>query len=85
MIGIETFDGNGNTTFTETASFGGMIVQTAISGKYTVNPDCTGSITGKFPDGSTGHLSFVIADNGKAIYWMEADTGVNLSGVLTRQ
>ena len=84
LIGVETFDGAGNTTVTETASFNGFIVQTSISGTYTVNQDCTGSIVGKFPDGSIGHLSFVIADNAKTIYFMEADNVVNLSGVMTK-
>lgn len=85
MIGVQTFDGQGNFTLTETASFGGTIVPSSLSGKYTVNVDCTGTATTKFPDGSTGRLSFVVADNGKTIYAMEADTGVNLSIVFTKQ
>jgi len=42
-------------------------------------------MTAKFPDGSTGHLSFAIADNGKTIYAMQSDSGVNLSIVFTKQ
>ncbi|MGA2268423.1 MAG: hypothetical protein ABSH44_08140 [Bryobacteraceae bacterium] len=88
MVGIETFDGAGNTTLTETASFGGMIVRTGFSGTYKVNPDCSGTVVGTFPDGSTGHLDFVIAvraNNGMEIHAMESDTGVNLLITLIKQ
>lgn len=85
MVGIETFDGNGKTTMTESASFGGFVTKATISGTYTVKDDCSGSIVGTFPDGSIGHLDFVIADNGRTIYAIEMDMGVILSGVFKQQ
>jgi hypothetical protein len=65
-VGVQTFDGSGKWTATESASFGAFVVRSvAFSGTYTLNADCTGSMTAKFPDGSIGHQDFVIADAGK--------------------
>lgn len=44
-VGAQTFDGNGNTTATAWASQNGSIVQVSAMGTYTVNPDCTGTMT----------------------------------------
>jgi hypothetical protein len=43
--GAQTFDGNGNTTATAWTSQNGSIVQVTVKGTYTVNPDCTGTMT----------------------------------------
>ena len=44
-VGAQTFDGNGNTTATAWTSQNGSIVQVTVKGTYTVNPDCTGTMT----------------------------------------
>jgi hypothetical protein len=44
-VGAQTFDGNGNTTATAWTSQNGGIVQVTIKGTYTVNPDCSGTMT----------------------------------------
>jgi hypothetical protein len=44
-VGRQTFDGNGNTDATATASPNGNIVKLTLQGTYVVNPDCTGSMT----------------------------------------
>src|ERR1700689_1196906 len=61
-IGKQTFDGKGNTRATATLSSNGNISQAvAIEGTYSVNPDCTGSMTLNIPSfGATVHADFVI-------------------------
>lgn len=44
-VGAQTFDGDGNTTATAWTSQNGNIVQVTTKGTYTVNPDCTGTMT----------------------------------------
>jgi hypothetical protein len=44
-VGVQIFDGNGNTTATAWTSQNGSIVQVTIQGTYTVNSDCTGTMT----------------------------------------
>jgi hypothetical protein len=62
-VGRQTFDGKGNTSATATTSSNGNIAPVTIEGTYTVNPDCTGSMTlNVSPFGSTVHADFVIDD-----------------------
>lgn len=75
-VGIQTFDGTGKWTATESANFGGFVVRSVpFSGTYTLNADCTGTMTAKFADGSTGRQDFVVADGGKTIYAVGVDQG----------
>ena len=55
-VGRQTFDGKGNTSGTATISSNGNINRVTIQGTYTVNADCTGSMTLFIPDfGATVH------------------------------
>src|SRR5215831_10182015 len=42
-VGRQTFDGDGYTAATATASVNGNSFPVTLEGKYTVNPNCTGS------------------------------------------
>src|SRR5207245_1972660 len=62
-VGIVTFDPAGKWTGVESGNFGFSVLRSApFSGTYTLNPDCTGTSTGKLPDGTTTHSDFVVAD-----------------------
>ena len=64
-VGTQVFDGNGGTTASAWVSQNGNIIQVTITGTYTVNPDCTGTLTLQIsPVGITGHAFLVINDNG---------------------
>jgi len=64
-VGRQTFDGNGNTDATATASANGHIAKLTLQGTYVVNPDCTGSMTlYVFELGSSFNADFVIDDDG---------------------
>jgi hypothetical protein len=79
-IGRQTFDGQGNTEGTATASLNGTVGHLTFQGTYVVNPDCTGSMTlFVSPMGATVNLDFVIDDNGaelRAITTGPTGTGV---------
>jgi hypothetical protein len=55
-VGRNTFDEEGNFEATQTVSRGGTISQLTVKGTYTVNPDCTGTITASVYDQS-GNLT----------------------------
>jgi hypothetical protein len=75
-IGRQTFDGNGHTTATATINANGNIINVTIEGTYTVNPDCTGSMTRNVsPLGVTAHDDLVIDDEGVELRTIATDPG----------
>ncbi len=63
FVGVETFDGKANTTVSYTAAVDGAIYQNqASAGTYTVNSNCTGSLS--FTEGDAAGLTFNIAISG---------------------
>jgi hypothetical protein len=85
-VGRQTFDGNGNTAATANISANGNIVALTLQGTYTVDPDCTGSMTlAVSPLDITVNLYFVIDDNGEQLRTIHTDPGVVESGVFSKQ
>ena len=78
--GLVTFDGNGNLTASETVSLGGLILPVNVPGTYTVNSDCTGSLTT-----SRAHLNLVIVRNGREILAVNTDHGNAVLDNFVRQ
>lgn len=63
FVGVETFDGKGNTIVRYTAAVDGAISQNqASAGTYNVNSNCTGSLA--FTEGDAAGLTFDIAISG---------------------
>lgn len=85
-VGRQTFDGKGNTSGTATISSNGNINRVTIQGTYTVNADCTGSMTLVIPDfGATVHADFVIDRDGAEIRAIVTEIGVIESRVYRKQ
>jgi hypothetical protein len=80
VVGVMTFDGKETGVLTSTSSVNGVISRGTISGPYTVNSDCTMTLT--LSNGT--HYDSVVAPDGSTGYWMETDTGTVLSGTLIR-
>jgi hypothetical protein len=81
VVGVVTYDGQGNGSATSTQSVNGTIYKgVAATATFTVNRDCTGSKT--FSDGS--QYDFVITLDGSTITWIETDPGVVVSGTAVR-
>jgi hypothetical protein len=80
-VGKTTYDGKGNLTDTYTGSVNGTIYRgVTLTGTYTVNPDCTGSLSES--DGS--HYDFVVTPDGSRKMWIGTDAGVVVSGTEVR-
>jgi len=80
-IGTQYFDGTGGTTGSATLSTNGSINQVTVTGTYTVNADCTGTMTLLIQEfQATVHVTFVIANGGDEFQAIETETGF----VITR-
>jgi len=67
-------------------SSNGSITPVTVKGRYTVNPDCTGTMTlDVSPFDSTVDVDFVIDANGAEIRAIVTDTGVIESRVYKKQ
>ncbi len=80
-VGIFTADGTGGLSAEFTNSDNGTISFRTDTGTYTVNPDCTGSITSA--SGET--FSFVIVDEGKEVFGIGTRPGRVTTFVAIRQ
>src|SRR2546425_138258 len=79
-------DGKGFCHGEGTQSLNGTVVPLVDQGAtYTVNPDCTGSITVDLGDGQTIHFNFIIVDHGKEIRSIQTDPGTAVTGNLRQQ
>ena len=85
-VGVLTFDGDGNVSQVSTVSLNGTVLPGRIGmGTYTVNPDCTGSLTLHFPPALESTSNFVIANHGREIELINTGAGRVLSGVAKKQ
>jgi hypothetical protein len=85
-VGRQAFDGRGNTSATATTSSNGNIAPVTVQGTYTVNGDCTGSMTlNVSPFDSVVHVDFVIDDDGAELRAMGTDSGLIETRVYRKQ
>ena len=83
---IFTADGQGNTTGHESDSFSGQILQgDPIAGTYSVNSDCSGSITTNSMTSGSASYDFVLTNGLSQLQLVETDSGNNVTGHATRQ
>ncbi len=84
-IGAQSFDGKGNTEATSTVSVNGAPELVTLRGLYSVNPDCTGSMTlTLFPSGVVQHFDLIVSADGTEIRGIRTDTGVVGTGVYRK-
>jgi len=75
VVGLSTFDGAGNWTSSFTLSHNGDISSaTAVPGVYSINSDCTGSLTG------VGDFAIVVLNGGSEITGVQTDK--DTTGIL---
>ena len=86
-VGVISFDGNGAVSQTTTVSLNGNIIPSRTStGTYTVNSDCTGSLSVTLPPpGGLSQSDFVIVDNGKELRLINTGNGRVLVGNARKQ
>ena len=88
-VGVADFDGRGSFSISDVASFAGTVVSRIGTGTYSVQPDCTATLsltilTG-FPVGANFHLSLVIIGRGEEIKFIQTDQGSMFTGNAERQ
>jgi hypothetical protein len=86
VTGKDIFHGNGAFDSLATLSIGGTIIpDDAAPGTYTVNPDCTGTVTVHMtPPTPDVHLDIFINPYGDEFFGIETDAGTVLSGTEKR-
>ena len=75
FAGQVKLNGLGGITGSESASFGGTIENSSLSGSYSVSSNCTGTATFKGGTGNLSHTYFVIVNGGQSA--MEIQTDAN--------
>lgn len=84
VAGQAKLDGVGSLTGTESESTGGTILSGAISGTYTVNSDCTGTVALTFSNG-TSTTNFVIVNGDQSALEISTDSGNIVTTTATKQ
>jgi hypothetical protein len=93
-VGTLTFNGNGVLTGSGVLNQGGTANPVTKTGTYTLNPDCTGTITVQYSHGFTSQFFFVIDSvepvgiqyvRGNELQILCEDAGVVLDGIARRQ
>jgi hypothetical protein len=80
-VGQWILDEDGNISGVATEDLDGSIIPSqSVTGKYTVNADCTGTITVTPSKESTMHFNTVTVDDGKEILLIDSDNDVALLG-----
>lgn len=80
-----TFDGRGSLFATYNVNLGGMPFQGRFIGTYTVNDDCTGTVTLQLPLlGISTNGSFVIVNDGRETFFTGTDNGIAITGVTKK-
>ncbi len=86
VIGVHIFDGAGKFVVVAQTTVTAGVVQRNLSssGTYSLNADCSGTMTTVLADGIVSTLDFVVATNGGSVFTTSTDKGSNLSGELRR-
>jgi hypothetical protein len=86
VTGKDIFDGKGKFESLATISIGGDIIPgDAAPGTYTVNPDCTGTVTVQMkPPVPDVHLDIFVAPDGDKLFTIQTDSGNVLAGTEQR-
>jgi hypothetical protein len=78
FIGTLYYDGKGNVVNPFTVSVNGAVSKQTVTGTYTVNSDCTGTLSGG------GSYDFRVSPDGNKVDYIETDGGTVISGSATR-
>jgi hypothetical protein len=84
-VGLVTYDGKGNLTGADSVSVNGDITpERPITGTYTVNSFCAGTMTWITSFGPS-EFTFVLVDGGRQMNFMQLTAGRSIVGSATKQ
>src|SRR5262245_24680072 len=78
------FDGYGNISGYSGINLQGSWLQANISGRYTVDAECTASLSFTSAAGTVQNFSAVIAGQGDSVFFIQTDAGTGVSGLLKK-
>ena len=81
-LGVHTFDGAGNLSGFNTMSHGGQILRNTVAATYTLNSDCTGTIT--FP-AINANWEIVVTRDGREGAYIRVDEGTIATRSIKKQ
>jgi hypothetical protein len=86
QVGVATGDADGNWSGSVTTNIGGQTVipASSVTGKTTVNPDCTGTITYNKGTPTELNISYVVNPKTDETFGLVTDKGTVVSCVLKR-
>ncbi|PTL79760.1 hypothetical protein [Vitiosangium sp. GDMCC 1.1324] len=85
QAGHDFFQGNGTLTGSATISTNGELTRIVYTGTYTLEPDCSGTLTLTDNLGGTTHWDIFVTKNGEDLTYIQTDAGVVTSGFETRR
>lgn len=86
VVGVVTFDGTGNVSTNYAGAINGSpFTNQTGSGTYTVNSDCTGSVSFTAGDAAGTHANMVIIGGGPEIFCLITDAGSSATFDLKKQ
>ncbi len=85
QAGHEVYDGKGAVTGSATGSNNGTIVRLKYTGSYTINADCSGSVTTTDDRGETAHYDIFVPSDGSSILYIQSDSGAVSAGWERRE
>lgn len=74
--GREVFNGDGTMSGVGTGNFNGEIARVTYSGTYTVDADCSGTVTFTDGEGVVSHYDIFLADGGAELGFVQTDANV---------
>ena len=83
-VGRVNADGNGTLLGTDTLSANGTILRRQITGAYTLEPNCTGTVIFTDNFGQTTNLDFVLVDKGDELRFIQTDPDTIITGNARR-
>ena len=87
-VGRFVADGNGGVTGSDSMNFDSSIFKRKITGTYTINSDCTGSVTLTYDDGTnkaqTVHGDIIAVNNGKEVNFAQTDAPFMVTAVMKK-
>lgn len=85
QAGREFYDSKGKMSGIATASLNGTIVHITYSGTYTINSDCTGTVTFTDNLSQTFHYDVFIGEDKREFVFLQTDAGVVSAGFERRK
>lgn len=85
QAGRDFIHGNGTLTGSATVSTNGEITRITYTGTYTLEPDCSGTVTLTDNLGGTAHFDIFVTNNGESTTFIQTDAGYVTSGFEIRR